>query len=135
MGIQPALLLLVERMKQSALTIRQRRQIFIRNSEKFIDRRSTFVTTGKKKSWMSCKNSSIDCISIAQIRWNTKRLFNLNTGIFSRSELKKLNTCSRRLIHSLIFRKNTMLNILYANSKYETFKCIGIIKQFLNYIF
>ena len=34
---------------------------------------------------MSCKSSIIDCISTAQVRWNTKRLFNSNAGIFSRN--------------------------------------------------
>ena len=37
-----------------------------------------------RKSWMSCKNSSIVCIATAIVRWNTKRLFNSSTDIFSR---------------------------------------------------
>ena len=32
------------------------------------------------KSWRSCENSIIDCISSAQVRWNRKQLFNLLTG-------------------------------------------------------
>ena len=40
---------------------------------------------------MSRKNWNIDCISIAQVRWNTKRLFNSDTdvGVFSRKWIKR----------------------------------------------
>ena len=42
-----------------------------------------------RKSGLSPKNSSIVCISTAQVRRNTKRLFNSNTGIFSCSWVEK----------------------------------------------
>ena len=53
---------------------------------------------------MGCKNSSFDCISIAQVRWNTKRLFNSNTGIFSRSWVEK-NKLREDWINSFILRE------------------------------
>ena len=53
------------RSKQVLLTIRPRKHFSIRNNGKYIDRRSNdFVTSQKKR--MSCKNSSIDSISIVQ---------------------------------------------------------------------
>ena len=72
---------------------------------------------------MSCKNSTIDYISPAQVRWNTKRLINSNTGIFSRSwvEKKKKKTptwkdwirisyfiCSVKKKYAWVSRKNVM---------------------------
>ena len=41
------------------------------------------------KSYMSCKNSSIDFVSTAQDRWNTKRLLSSNDGIFSKNWVEK----------------------------------------------
>ena len=38
---------------------------------------------------MSCKNSSVDCISTAQIRWNTIPLFSSNSGIFKKIWVEK----------------------------------------------
>ena len=43
----------------------------------------------ERKSWMSYKSSTIDCIFTTQVQWNTKRLFNSNTRIFSRSWVEK----------------------------------------------
>ena len=42
-----------------------------------------------KKSWMSCKHMTIDSMSIVKVRWNTKRLFNSNSGNFSRGWVEK----------------------------------------------
>ena len=50
-----------------------------------------------RKSWMSSKNSNIDCICTAQVRWKIKWLFNSNSGIFSRSWVESNNSCLRRL--------------------------------------
>ena len=48
-GIESALPSSDVRLKQSALTIRPRRHIFIRNNKKYIrDSRSNFITTDKK---------------------------------------------------------------------------------------
>ena len=64
--------------------------IFSKNNDQYIYRRSNFVTLKSwRKSWLSRKNSSIDCKSATQIRWNKKRLFNSNTGSFSRSKIEK----------------------------------------------
>ena len=56
---------------------------------------------------MSCKNSSIYCISSAKDRWNTKRLFNSNTGIFNRGwvEKKKKTLAWKDKINSFILRE------------------------------
>ena len=58
---------------------------------------------------MSCKYSSIYCISTAQIRWNTKWLFNSNTGIFNRSwvETNKLFLEKNEL--TLLFKERIFL--------------------------
>ena len=48
MGIAPIQVSIAHRLIQSALTIQSRRYIFIRTNEKYIDKRSNFVTTGKK---------------------------------------------------------------------------------------
>ena len=70
-------------------TVRQRFNNVFASTGKIQPEDVTVLSHLPKKSWMSCKNSSIDCIFTAQIRWNKKRLFNWNAGIFSRSWIKK----------------------------------------------
>ena len=48
-----------------------------------------FFKSVVRKTFMSCKNSIVDCIPTAQVRRNTKRLFNLNIGIFNKSWVEK----------------------------------------------
>ena len=48
MGIEPVLLFSKVELKQNVLTIPPRRHISIQNNEKYIDRQSNFVITGKK---------------------------------------------------------------------------------------
>ena len=69
-------------------------------NERYIDRQSNFVAT-EKKSRMSFRHSTIECISIAQVWWNTKRIFNSHTRTFSRScvEKNKLLLEKIELIH------------------------------------
>ena len=78
-----------EWLKQSARTIRLQRHFFNQNNPKYIGRRFNGGSFSRQ-SWMSCKNSNIDCKSIVQVRWNTKRIFNWNIGIFSRGWIKKI---------------------------------------------
>ena len=47
-----------------------------------IDRPSVLLQL-VRKSWMSFKNLHIDCITTAQVQWNTKQVFNSNTDIFN----------------------------------------------------
>ena len=81
-----------------------RRQFFKRNDEKCIDRRSNNATTGQKimnELW----NSNINCIPTAPFWWTTKRLFNSNTAIFSRSWVKIINSYLRRLNKLIYFKR------------------------------
>ena len=49
---------------------------------------------------------SVDCVSKAQVWWNTKQLFNSNTGIFIRSWVEKKEAPAwEDRINSLILRK------------------------------
>ena len=49
------------------------------------------------KMYKSVKNSTNDCSPTAQVRCNTKWLFNSYTGVFRRSWVEKINACLRRL--------------------------------------
>ena len=59
---------------QNALTIQPRRHASIQNNEKCIGGWSNIATSGMKII-NKYKNSSIDFISTAQVRWNTKQFF------------------------------------------------------------
>ena len=69
---------------------------------------------------MRCKNSSTDCISAAQIRWNSKRLFSSDTGIFSRSwvEKKKETPGWENWIDSFIEESRTLRNQYFFKCPY-----------------
>ena len=92
----PALLCSAAGLNQSALTIRPRRHISIRNNDKYISRWSNFVTTDKI-IMNELKKLEHPLYITAQVRWKAKGLFNYNTGIFSRSWVEKINSCLRRL--------------------------------------
>ena len=66
-GNEPALLSSAAGLKQSGLTIPPLSHISLLNNEKYINKRSNFLPLVRKLR-MSCKSSSIDCITIAQIR-------------------------------------------------------------------
>ena len=58
----------------------------------------------EKKSKMSCKNWSIDSVSTHPNRWNAKRLFTSNPGIFSRSWIEKIWAPAwKHIINSILF--------------------------------
>ena len=50
-----------------------------------------------RKSWMSYKNSSIDCISTAEVRWNQNDYLNQTLALVAGVELEKIKSCLRRL--------------------------------------
>ena len=50
-----------------------------------------------KKLWMSYKNSSIDCISTAEVRWNQNDYLNQTLALVAGVELEKIKSCLRRL--------------------------------------
>ena len=71
------------------------------------NQRKMYISFVVREKIMNIKNSSIDCISKAQVRWNTKRLFNWNTGILlAEAELKKKKTPAwEDWINSFILRE------------------------------
>ena len=83
-GIKPALLSWGEELNQSALTESYGGPALSKIAIN-IQTEELTVLSLPRKSRISCKNSSIDCISTAQVQWNKKQLFNSITGIFSRS--------------------------------------------------
>ena len=107
-------------------TIQPRRHIPTWNNEKYVARRSNCVTTGKK-ILNKLQNSTNDCTSTSQFRWNAKRLFKSNTGIFIRSWVQK-NTPSWIDLFNLSILKehclkfNSNKNIKHLNASTHTTK-------------
>ena len=83
--IESVLLSSAEKLMKSALAILPRIHSTNWSNRKHIQRRCNgFVT--HQKIMNKVKNSNIDC---AQVRWNTKQLFNSNIGIFTRKLVEK----------------------------------------------
>ena len=74
-----------------------------------------------RQSWISCKISSIDCISAAQVWWNTDDYWNLNIVVLVEVELKKkLMPVWEDWINIFILRECTLSSytIKETSSKY-----------------
>ena len=123
-GIERDSLASAVKLNLSELTTLLQRTCTKRNSGKYIkDDVTVLLVAGK--SWMSCKNSSINYVSMVQVRC-TKWLFNSSTGILSRSWVEK--NCLRRWI--LIYFKRigligvqTNINYLSWMEKRDLFTC------------
>ena len=68
-----------------------------------------------RKSWMISKNSNIDCISTAQVRWCIEQLFNWNTSNCSRCWVEKKKKKEKTLasedwINSFILREYSLIH-------------------------
>ena len=105
--VEPALLISINR---SALTIWPQKPSGKLKSWKNTDKDVMVVSLCR---WLSCKNSSIDCISTAQVGWNTKRLLKSKTPIkkFALLELK-----------NEILMEKTEIPYLFWESRFEVQK-------------
>ena len=56
-----------------------------------------------RKSIMSWKNLSTDCVSAAKVQWNVKQLLNSNTGIFCSNYVKRNNFLLEKIELTLLF--------------------------------
>ena len=143
--IEPELLSSAERLGQRVLAIRLRVLTKNQKNGKYVDRRCNCLVTRQKLN-MSSKNSSFDCISTAQIRWNTKRIFNSNTGIFRWKRhlkhctkeklcsgfliwkgLSNVRVCSEYPVRPRIIRRNAYQQVSEFNrSRIVTYRQCGL---------